>query len=319
VRDKYKAAARLFNEQRPFFMPKRRFFVKTNRYSFLRQGKVRDVYATSDDRYLLIVASDRISAFDHVLPNPIPGKGSILTQLSNFWFDQTSELIANHIVDTEPNLEGWEDDGRWRRDQLAQRSVLVKKARPLPIEAIVRGYLVGSGWKEYQKTRSVCSIKLPGGLLEADRLPEPIFTPSTKAEQGAHDENISFDQAANLVGREMAEKVRGISLRLYSFAADFAKTRGIIIADTKFEFGLVDGELVLIDEILTPDSSRFWPGDTYRPGESPPSFDKQYVRDYLESIQWGKKPPVPELPEEIVARTAEKYEEALRRLIGKPL
>jgi phosphoribosylaminoimidazole-succinocarboxamide synthase len=291
----------------------------TTRYSFLRQGKVRDVYAASEDRYLLIVASDRISAFDHVLPNPIPGKGNILTRLSNFWFDQTRELIANHIVDAEPNLEGWEDDGRWRRGQLAQRSVLVKKAQPLPIEAIVRGYLVGSGWKEYQKIRSVCGIELPGGLVEADRLPEPIFTPSTKADQGAHDENISFDQAANLVGREMAEKVRGISLRLYSFAADFAKKRGIIIADTKFEFGLIDGELTLIDEILTPDSSRFWPGDTYRPGESPPSFDKQYVRDYLESIRWDKKPPVPELPEEVVSRTAEKYKEALRRLTGKEL
>ena len=293
--------------------------MKTNRYSFLRQGKVRDVYAASDDGYFLIVASDRISAFDHVLPNPIPGKGNILTRLSNFWFDQTRELIANHIVDMEPNLEGWEDDGRWRRDQLAQRSVLVKKAQPLPIEAIVRGYLVGSGWKEYQKSRSVCGIELPGGLVEADRLPEPIFTPSTKAEKGAHDENISFNQAANLVGREIAEKVRDISLRLYSFATDFAKTRGIIIADTKFEFGLIDDELVLIDEILTPDSSRFWPGDTYRPGESPPSFDKQFVRDYLESIRWDKKPPVPELPEEVVTRTAEKYEEALRRLTGNPL
>ena len=289
--------------------------MKTNKYSFLRQGKVRDVYAAGDDRYLLIVASDRISAFDYVLPNPIPGKGRILTRLSNFWFDQTKELIANHIVDAQPSLEGWENDGRWRKDQLAQRSVLVKKARPLPIEAIVRGYLVGSGWKEYKKTRSVCGIELPDGLVEADRLPEPIFTPSTKAEQGAHDENISFDQAADLVGREMAEKVRDISLRLYSFAADFAKTRGIIIADTKFEFGLIDGDMVLIDEILTPDSSRFWPGDTYRPGESPPSFDKQFVRDYLESIQWEKKPPVPELPNEVVARTAEKYEEALRRLI----
>ncbi len=281
----------------------------------MRQGKVRDVYAAGGDRYLLIVASDRISAFDHVLPNPIPGKGSILTQLSNFWFDQTKELIANHIVDIEPNLEDWENDGRWRKDQLAQRSVLVKKARPLPIEAIVRGYLVGSGWKEYKKTRSVCGIELPDGLTEADRLPEPIFTPSTKAEQGAHDENISFDHAASLIGKEMAEKVRDISLRLYSFASEFAKTRGIIIADTKFEFGLIEDELVLIDEILTPDSSRFWPGDTYRPGSSPPSFDKQYVRDYLESIQWDKKPPVPELPEEIVARTAEKYEEALRRLV----
>jgi phosphoribosylaminoimidazole-succinocarboxamide synthase len=218
-------------------------------------------------------------------------------------------------VDTKPGLEGWEDDSRWRRGQLAQRSVLVRKAEPLPIEAIIRGYLVGSGWKEYQKQQSVCGIALPDGLLEADRLPEPIFTPSTKAEAGAHDENITFENAVNLVGREMAEKVRDISLRLYSFAAEFAKKRGIIIADTKFEFGLVDGELILIDELLTPDSSRFWPADSYRSGCSPPSFDKQFVRDYLESVQWTKQPPVPELPEDIVARTAQKYEEARKRLI----
>ena len=287
----------------------------SSRYSFLRQGKVRDVYAAIDERHLLIVASDRISAFDHVLANPIPGKGAILTKLSNFWFDKTKELVPNHIVDTKPGLDGWEDDSRWRREQLAQRSVLVRKAEPLPIEAIIRGYLVGSGWKEYQKQQSVCGIALPDGLLEADRLPEPIFTPSTKAEAGAHDENITFENAVNLVGREMAEKVRDISLRLYSFAAEFAKKRGIIIADTKFEFGLVDGELILIDEFLTPDSSRFWPADSYRSGCSPPSFDKQFVRDYLESVQWTKQPPVPELPEDVVARTAQKYEEARKRLI----
>jgi len=286
----------------------------SSRYSFLRQGKVRDVYASGDERQLLSVASDRISAFDHVLPNAIPGKGAILTRLSNFWFDKTRELISNHIVDTEPDLTGWQDDGRWRRDQLAGRSVLVKKARPLAIEAIVRGYLAGSGWKEYQKTRSVCGIALPDGLVQADPMPEPIFTPSTKAEAGAHDENITFEKAVDLVGRETAEKVRDISLQLYSFAQGFAKASGIIIADTKFEFGMIDGELLLIDELLTPDSSRFWPADSYRTGGSPPSFDKQYVRDYLESVQWAKQPPVPELPEDVVKRTAQKYEEALTRL-----
>jgi phosphoribosylaminoimidazole-succinocarboxamide synthase len=283
-------------------------------YEFLRQGKVRDVYDAGDEKHLLIVASDRISAFDYVLPNTIPGKGSLLTQLSNFWFEKTKDLVANHIVDTAPKLDGWQDDGRWRRDQLELRSVLVKKARPLPIEAIVRGYLVGSGWKEYQKLRSVCGIALPEGLIEADLLPEPLFTPSTKAEAGAHDENISFAKAVDLVGSETAAKVRDISLRLYSSAAGFAKERGIIIADTKFEFGMVDDGLMLIDELLTPDSSRFWPTDTYRPGTSPPSFDKQFVRDYLEQIRWDKKPPVPGLPEDVVARTAEKYQEALKQL-----
>lgn len=283
-------------------------------FSFLRQGKVRDVYAAGDERHLLIVASDRISAFDHVLPNPIPGKGAILTCLSNFWFEKTRELIPNHIVASEPDLEGWEDDGRWRREQLARRSVLVRRAVPLPMEAIVRGYLVGSGWKEYRKTKTVCGIALSDGLAEADRLPEPIFTPSTKADAGAHDENITFDQAVDMVGRETAEKVRDVSLRLYSFAAEFALERGIIIADTKFEFGIVDGELVLIDELFTPDSSRFWPADSYKPGMSPPSFDKQFVRDYLESIKWAKQPPVPELPSDIVSKTARKYEEAFNRL-----
>lgn len=280
----------------------------------MRQGKVRDVYTIDDGRHLLIVASDRISAFDFVLPNIIPNKGRILTQLSNFWFEITKDLVANHIVDTAPKLDGWQDDGRWMRDQLALRSVVVKKARPLPIEAIVRGYLVGSGWKEYQKSQSVCGIALPAGLVEAACLPEPIFTPSTKAEAGAHDENISFSKAVDLVGAEIAERIRTVSLQLYSFAAGFAQDRGIIIADTKFEFGLVDDEVVLIDELFTPDSSRFWPADTYRPGTSPPSFDKQFVRDYLEQIRWNKKNPVPGLPDEVVARTEEKYQEALKRL-----
>lgn len=287
---------------------------KSKTYSFLRRGKVRDVYCADDGRHLLIVASDRISAFDFVLPNAIPGKGVVLTRLSNFWFAKTRHLIANHIVDLDPDLLGWSDDPSWHIDQLKGRAVLVKKAQPLLIEAIVRGYLVGSGWREYQTSGAVCGISLPRGLKEAERLPEPIFTPSTKAEAGAHDENISFSKAADLVGAETAQMVRDISLKLYSFASEYARERGIIIADTKFEFGLVDGQLVLIDELLTPDSSRFWPADTYRPGSSPPSFDKQFVRDYLEGIGWNKKPPVPELPFDVIVKTAEKYEEALRRL-----
>jgi phosphoribosylaminoimidazole-succinocarboxamide synthase len=239
--------------------------------------------------------------------------------LSNFWFDQTKELIANHIVNKEPSLEGWVDDDRWRREQLAQRAVLVKKAEPLPIEAIVRGYLVGSGWKEYRQACSVCGIALPKGLVEAGRLPEPIFTPSTKADAGAHDENISFEKAVDLVGLEIAQKVRDISLRLFVFATCFAEQRGIIIADTKFEFGMVDGELILIDELFTPDSSRFWPADSYLPGTSPPSFDKQFVRDFLEQIKWDTHPPAPSLPEDVIYRTLDKYQEALKRLTGCPI
>jgi phosphoribosylaminoimidazole-succinocarboxamide synthase len=283
-------------------------------YSLLRQGKVRDVYLADDDRHLLLVASDRISAFDHVLPNPIPNKGATLTQLSNFWFSKTKDLIANHIVAVNPPLDGWKNDGRWLREQLDQRAVLVKKADPLSIEAIVRGYLVGSGWKDYRQTGGVCGIPLPKGMVEAGRLPEPIFTPSTKAEAGAHDENISFDKAADLIGEENARKVRDIAIKLYTFAAEYAEKRGIIIADTKFEFGFADGELILIDELFTPDSSRFWPAESYQPGMSPPSFDKQFVRDYLEKIQWNKQPPAPALPEDVIAGTTQKYEEALRRL-----
>lgn len=288
---------------------------RSTAYTFLRQGKVRDVY-TADDHHLLIVASDRISAFDHVLPDPVPGKGRILTRLSNFWFDMTRGLIANHIADTEPDLDGWVDDGRWRKDQLAQRAVLVKRTEPLPIEAIVRGYLAGSGWKEYSETGAVCGIPQPKGLVEADWLPQPIFTPSTKAAVGMHDENITFEKAAALVGQETAAKVRDVSLQLYAFAARHAEQRGIILADTKFEFGIRDGELILIDEIFTPDSSRFWPSESYRPGILPPSFDKQYVRDYLERVHWDKQPPAPRLPDEVVGKTAEKYEEALMRLTG---
>lgn len=290
--------------------------VRTARYFFQRQGKVRDVYSTGDNRFLLIVASDRISAFDHVLPNAIPNKGATLTRLSNFWFEKTKSLFGNHIVSEAPALDGWVYDGRWRFEGLSQRSVLVKKAKPLPVEAIVRGYLVGSGWKEYRQTGCVCGIRLPKGLIEADRLPEAIFTPSTKADAGAHDENISFEKAAELVGIETAQKVRDISLRLYAFAAEFAEKRGIIIADTKFEFGFVDNELILIDELFTPDSSRFWPADSYRPGMSPPSFDKQFVRDYLEQIQWNKQPPAPSLPENVVRKTSEKYADAMNRLMG---
>lgn len=293
---------------------------RPTRYSFQRQGKVRDVYATEDNLSLLIVASDRISAFDHVLPNAIPDKGATLTRLSNFWFEKTKHVIPNHILSETPVLDGWENDGRWSREQLAQRSVLVKKAEPLPIEAIVRGYLVGSGWKEYCQTGCVCGQRLPKGLIEADRLPEAIFTPSTKAAAGAHDENISFAKVVDLIGMETAQRVRDISLRLYALAAAYAEKRGIIIADTKFEFGFADGELILIDELFTPDSSRFWPAESYRPGISPPSFDKQFVRDYLEQVKWNKQPPAPVLPEDVVRKTSEKYRDAMKRLMnGDPI
>ncbi len=285
------------------------------KFSFLRQGKVRDLHGLDDGRHLLIVASDRISAFDHVLPNLIPEKGAQLTRLSNFWFEQTSDLVANHVVSTTPSLDGWIDADRWRREELANRSILVKKAEPLPIEAIVRGYIVGSGWVDYCRTGGVCGITLPKGLVEADRLPQPIFTPSTKAAAGAHDENITFEQAANLIGLPLLEKVRDISLQLYGFASAFALQRGLIIADFKFEFGLIDGELTVIDELFTPDSSRFWPADNYQPGSVPSSFDKQFVRDYLVQMRWNKQPPVPPLPEEIVRKTTERYREAVSRLL----
>ncbi|MGI5939835.1 MAG: phosphoribosylaminoimidazolesuccinocarboxamide synthase [Thermoleophilia bacterium] len=279
-----------------------------------RRGKVRDVYKLSDE-HLLIVACDRISAFDHVLPTPIPDKGRVLTQISNFFFKQTEHIISNHIVDPDPGPE-WYPGLDWYYEDLAGRTVLVRNAQPLVIENIVRGYLAGSGWKEYQSAGTVCDIPLPAGLRESDKLPEPIFTPSTKAESG-HDENITFATAVSLVGREVAEKVRDISIALYEFAAGHALERGIIIADTKFEFGLLDsGELILIDEMFTPDSSRFWPADSYRPGASPPSFDKQFVRDYLESIHWSKEPPAPALPDDVVLRTTEKYGEAMRRLVA---
>ena len=277
------------------------------------RGKVRDIYDV-DERHMLIVTTDRLSAFDVVLPTPIPGKGVLLTRLSNFWFARTRHILPNHLADI-PLDTVLKDPAE--RQQVEGRAIVVRKLKALPVEAIVRGYLVGSGWKEYRKSGTVCGIPLPVGLKEADRLPAPIFTPSTKADVGSHDENISFDQAAALLGGELAEKVRAASLTIYKDAAAYALTRGIIIADTKFEFGLDEnGTLTLIDEALTPDSSRFWPADTYRPGSNPPSFDKQYVRDWLESIGWNKKPPGPELPPEIVAKTVEKYREALVRLTG---
>jgi phosphoribosylaminoimidazole-succinocarboxamide synthase len=272
------------------------------------RGKVRDVYDLGDA--LLIVATDRLSAFDVVLPTPIPHKGDVLTQLSKFWFAKTQHIVKNHLLprrlaDVVPASAV---------AALEKRTQIVRKAKPLPVEAIVRGYLAGSGWSDYKKTGAVCGITLPGGLRESDRLPEPIFTPSTKAPQGEHDENVSYAQAEKMLGADVAEKVRDLSLAVYRAGAEWAESRGIIICDTKLEFGIFEGEIILIDEVLTPDSSRFWPRDQYAPGSSPPSFDKQYVRDYLTKIGWNKKPPGPELPPEVVERTSQKYQEALRRL-----
>jgi len=279
----------------------------------LNRGKVRDIYEV-DDRHLLIVTTDRLSAFDVVLPTPIPEKGRVLTEVSNFWFDRTRGLIPNHLADK--TLEEVLPDAT-EREPVARQAIVVKKLKPLPVEAIVRGYLIGSGWKDYQKTGAVCGIALPENLRLADRLPEPIYTPSTKADVGEHDENIDFDATVKLMGKEMAEQVRDVSLRLYKEAAAYALERGIIIADTKFEFGVDDnGVLHLIDEALTPDSSRFWPADSYEPGKNPASFDKQYVRDYLETLDWNKKAPGPVLPEEVVRKTSEKYQEALTRITG---
>jgi len=280
-------------------------------WNLLSRGKVRDVYEYAPNQ-MLIVTSDRLSAFDVILPTPIPGKGVVLNEVSNYWFEATRHLIANHIVDPDPFA------GIAGKEHLRGRSVVVRRARSLAIEAIVRGYITGSGWTEYKRSGTVCGIDLPADLKESQQLPEPLFTPSTKAEQGAHDENISFEQAVDIVGRETAESVRDASLSLYTFAAAYARERGIIIADTKFEFGyLDDGSLILIDEALTPDSSRFWPLDGFTPGRSQPSFDKQFVRDYLESLGWDKRPPAPELPDDVVRRTAEKYREAQRRLTGQ--
>ncbi len=278
------------------------------------RGKVRDIYEL-DEGHLLIVTTDRISAFDVILPDPIPGKGQVLTAVSNFWFRRLGTLIPNHLstLTVEQVLADPAE-----RAQVQGRSMVVKKLQALPVEAVVRGYLIGSGWKDYKATGSVCGIELPSGLQLAQRLPQAIFTPSTKAEKGSHDANISFDDTIELLGRARAEEVRRVSLQLYRAAADYALGRGIIIADTKFEFGLDEkGRLHWIDEALTPDSSRFWPSDQYRVGISPPSFDKQFVRDYLESLDWDKRPPAPHLPADIIARTAEKYREAEARLLGE--
>jgi phosphoribosylaminoimidazole-succinocarboxamide synthase len=278
---------------------------------FLHRGKVRDIYALDDDK-LLIVQTDRLSAFDVILPTPIPGKGKVLTALSNFWFHKLGHVIPNHLTGIAPESVVKKDS---EREQIAGRAFVVRRLKPLPVEAIVRGYIAGSGWKEYQKTGTVCGIPLPIGLKEAQKLPQPIFTPSTKAPAGTHDENISFADAEKLLGKETAAKVRDTSIRLYSEAAEYAAKKGIIIADTKFEFGLDDtGKLYLIDEVLTPDSSRFWPADQYQTGMSPPSFDKQFVRDWLEAQHWNKKPPAPQLPADVLEKTAEKYRQALRLL-----
>jgi phosphoribosylaminoimidazole-succinocarboxamide synthase len=280
----------------------------------LKSGKVREVFDLGDR--LLFVATDRISAFDCIMPNGIPRKGEVLTQISYFWFAQTAGFQPNHLLSSAddalpPALQPF-------APQLARRCMIVKKAQPLAIECIVRGYLAGSGWKEYREKQTVCGIKLPPGLIESSELPEPIFTPATKAESG-HDENISFAEAAKIVGGEIAEQARAASLKLYEFARAYARERGIIIADTKFEFGLFEGKLLLIDEVLTPDSSRFWPADQYHAGRSQPSFDKQFVRDYLETLAWDKNPPAPALPPEVVAKTSAKYLDAYARLTGKNL
>jgi len=277
----------------------------------LHSGKVRDLYAIDDER-MLIVASDRLSAFDVVLPTPIPGKGHMLTELSNFWFGRTRRVIANHLLDDDL-AEVLPDENE--RAQVEGRAVIARRLEALPIEAIVRGYLIGSGWKDYRKTGTIGGLPLPDGLQLADRLPQPVFTPSTKAEAGGHDVNIGFPDVVDEIGEDLASRVRSISLRLYGEAAEYAASRGIIIADTKFEFGVdADGELVLIDEVLTPDSSRFWPADGWQPGENPPSFDKQFIRDWLETLDWDKKPPGPEIPDNIVQESVNRYREAVTRL-----
>ncbi len=278
----------------------------------LNRGKVRDIYDI-DDKHMLIVTTDRLSAFDVILPDPVPEKGMLLTEVSNFWFHRFQKVITNHLTDIA--LSDVVSDPE-ELTQLDGRSIVVKKCRALPVEAVARGYLIGSGWKDYQQSQSVCGISLPAGLRQAEQLPEPIFTPATKADVGEHDINISFAEVAKLIGTEMAERIRQITLTIYTEAVDYARKRGIIIADTKFEFGLdEDEQLVLIDEVLTPDSSRFWPADQYQVGISPSSFDKQYVRDYLESLDWNKKAPGPHLPEDVINNTAAKYREARDRLL----
>ncbi len=295
-----------------------RALLESNLHSLplLARGKVRDNYAVGDDR-LLMVASDRLSAFDVVMGEPIPGKGELLTRVALFWFDKLAHIVPNHLTGDDPQSVVAADE----REQVRGRSMLVKRLKPLPIEAVVRGYLAGSGWKEYRQSQSVCGVALPPGLKNASKLPQPIFTPATKAEAGAHDENISYEQAAQLIGAELAERVHDISIRLYSEAAAYALAKGIVIADTKFEFGLDrDGTLTLMDEVLTPDSSRYWPVESYRVGDdNPPSWDKQFVRDWLEAVRidgrpWNKCAPAPTLPAEVIEKTAAKYREALTRL-----
>jgi len=281
----------------------------------LSSGKVREIFAV-DDEHLLIVTTDRISAFDVVLPDPIPLKGHVLNQLSLFWFEKATPLVKNHIVTSDVNEYPAPFTGD---DRLKGRSILVKKARPLPVECIVRGYISGSGWKEYQQYGTISGIELPEGLVQSQKLPEPIFTPSTKAELGEHDENIDLRKAADLVGKDLIDKVRRVSLAIYTMASELALEKGIIIADTKFEFGIIDDELIIIDEALTPDSSRFWPRQGYEPGGPQPSFDKQFVRDYLETLDWNKTAPGPNLPEEIIKKTSEKYVAAYELLTGKKL
>ena len=279
---------------------------------FLHRGKVRDLYAVGDDK-LLVIQSDRLSAFDVILPDPIPGKGRVLTALSNFWFARLAHVIPNHLTGIAP--ESVVSPGE--REQVAGRAMVVRKFQPLMIEAVVRGYIIGSGWSDYQKTGAICGIKLPAGLKQAEKLPQPIFTPASKAPAGEHDENITFGDVEKIVGADLAAQVRATSIGLYTEAADYARGKGIIIADTKFEFGTdAQGRLYLIDEALTPDSSRFWPADQYRTGVSPPSFDKQFVRDWLETQPWNKKHPAPRLPADVLAKTSEKYHEALKLLTG---
>lgn len=279
------------------------------------RGKVRDIYDLGDR--LLIVATDRMSAFDVVMPNPIPDKGRILTQLSKFWFDLTAEIVPNHLIST--LTKDFPKECLPYEEALEGRSMLVVKTEVLPVECIVRGYLSGSGWEDYKKTGEICGISLPKGLVESSKLEAPIFTPSTKAEQGLHDENISFEKMEKIVGKDLTQQLKSVSVGVYQRARDFADQRGILIADTKMEFGIKDGKLILIDELLTPDSSRFWPKDGYKPGGSQKSFDKQFLRDYLLSIKWNKTPPAPRLPDEVVKKTREKYLEAYERLVGKPL
>jgi phosphoribosylaminoimidazole-succinocarboxamide synthase len=279
------------------------------------RGKVRDIYDLGDR--LLIVATDRMSAFDVVMPNPIPDKGRVLTQLSKFWFDLTKDIVPNHVISTE--VGDYSKDCQPYQEILKGRSMLVMKTEVLPVECVVRGYLSGSGWDEYRKTGEVCGIRLPKGLVESSKLDEPIFTPATKAEMGLHDENITFEKVEKIIGKDLSQKVSSFSMTVYKKARDFAEQRGILIADTKMEFGMKDGKLILIDELLTPDSSRFWPKDEYQPGGPQKSFDKQFLRDYLLSIRWDKSPPAPKLPEEIIQKTREKYIEAYERLVGRPL